>query len=424
MRARGSVVLAVLAIGLLAPGPAFGSGYAIYEQGAEAMANAGAFTARADDPSALFFNPAGLLQLEGVRLDVGTNAIFLTGSEFESAGSGQGFSQEDNVAWPSSLYVTHKVSDRFAWGAGLTSPFGLKTEWGPTFEGRFISRESNLAVAHVGASAAFRVSTTWAVAAGIGWARADVRELSRNLDLSALCGAGCEGFTKLTGDGTDVGWNVAARWAGASGFRFGGSFRSRMNPEIEGEVDFTVPAAVAALFPDGGASATIPLPATLAVGVGYVSKGKCEGEFDIVWTDWSAFDRLQIDIENETSFMGTPVVTDVDEIEEWDDTYSFRFGYAYHVNDRHEWRAGAYFDRNPVPDDHVRPRLPDADRISVQIGYGFRGKGGFTYDVAYQALFFDDRTAVGSPTSTTDPVQPGEYGNFTSLLGVSVGWTF
>jgi hypothetical protein len=41
-----------------------------------------------------------------------------------------------------------------------------------------------------------------------------------------------------------------------------------------------------------------------------------------------------------------------------------------------------------------------------------------------RALFFDDRTAAGSPTSPNDPVQPGDYSNFTSLLGVGVGRAF
>ena len=121
-------------------------------------------------------------------------------------------------------------------------------------------------------------------------------------------------------------------------------------------------------------------------------------------------------------------MTDIDPIEEWKDTYSFRLGRVYHISDAHHDRVGAYFDRNPVPNDHVRPRLPDADRTSVQIGYGYSRRGGFTVDVADQALLFKDRTARGSPGvpagSGTDPVQPGDDKNFTSLFGVSLGWKF
>ncbi len=423
---RARRVLGVsLSLLLGAGGAAFGSGYSIYEQGAKAMAQAGAFSARASDPSALFFNPAGILQLDGVQIYGGSTAVSLTGSRFDSAATGQSFDQERNVAWPSALYYTQKLNDRVAWGLGVTSPFGLKTEWGPTFDGRFISRESNVAVGNINANLAFRIGPQWSAALGFDYARAEIRELSKNIDLSPF-GApfvGQQAFTKLTGDGHATGYNLALRWASENGWCWGGSYRSNMKPKIDGNIEFEdVPAPLAGFFPNGGASADLPLPATLATGVGFLShkgRGKWEAEFDIVWTDWSAFTHLRIDIEN-----NTPAVADIDNLEDWHDTYSFRAGFAYHISQRQDWRVGAYYDRNPIPGQHVRPRLPDADRKSIQAGYGFHTKGGFVVDVAYQALFFDDRRAEGSPTSATDPVQPGLYSNFTSLFGLSLGWTF
>jgi long-chain fatty acid transport protein len=417
MRNTAGVVLAVLALGLALPGAVLASGYSIYEQGARAMANAGAFTARADDPSALFFNPAGIVQLKGKRFSLGTTAVFLTGSEFDSDLTGNSFDQVDNMGWPSNLYYTQSVGDRYAWGVSLTSPFGLKTEWANDFDGRYISRESNVAVLNFNANFAWSFAKTWSAAVGVDFTRADIRELSRNIDFGAL--GAPDGFTSLSGDGDDVGWNLALRWGNAKGWRWGGSFRSKMQPEIEGDVKFeNIPGAVAGFFPSGGAKADLPLPATFVTGVAYV-KGKWEGEFDVLWTDWSEFDHLRIDIENNTVLVG-----DIDQTEEWNDTYSFRVGYAYHLNDRQQYRLGAYFDRNPIPDDHVRPRLPDADRTSVQIGYGFTGRGRFTFDVAYQALFFEDRTVTAFSTSAADPVIPGKYSNFTNLFGANLGWKF
>ena len=48
----------ILAVG----GVAFGSGFSIFEQGAKATAMGGAFVATADDPSAIFYNVAGIAQ--------------------------------------------------------------------------------------------------------------------------------------------------------------------------------------------------------------------------------------------------------------------------------------------------------------------------------------------------------------------------
>src|SRR2546422_10472751 len=103
-----------------------------------------------------------------------------------------------------------------------------------------------------------------------------------------------------------------------------------MKPEIDGDIKFeNIPGPFLALFPDGPATAELPLPATFATGVAY-GKGKWEGEFDIVWTDWSEFDHLRIDIKNNTA-----VVADVQQVAEWNETYSFRLCYANHIYDRY-----------------------------------------------------------------------------------------
>ena len=47
---------------LAVSGAAFGAGFGLYEQGAKATAMGGAFAATADDPSAIFYNVAGIAQ--------------------------------------------------------------------------------------------------------------------------------------------------------------------------------------------------------------------------------------------------------------------------------------------------------------------------------------------------------------------------
>ncbi len=61
-------VLPVFLIVMLAAGTSFAAGFRLPEAGAKAMSMGFAFTAQADDPSAIYFNPAGLTQLEGEEL--------------------------------------------------------------------------------------------------------------------------------------------------------------------------------------------------------------------------------------------------------------------------------------------------------------------------------------------------------------------
>ncbi len=69
---------------------ALGSGFELPENGSIAMGRAGAFVARASDPSALMNNVAGIVGLPGVQVTLSSN-FFVLGHCFQRAGSYQGF---------------------------------------------------------------------------------------------------------------------------------------------------------------------------------------------------------------------------------------------------------------------------------------------------------------------------------------------
>ncbi|HAL87456.1 MAG TPA: aromatic hydrocarbon degradation protein, partial [Deferribacteraceae bacterium] len=65
------LVLVIAAACFILPSAAFASGFAINEQGAKALGMGGAFAAQADDPTAVYYNPAGITQLEGTQVSLG-----------------------------------------------------------------------------------------------------------------------------------------------------------------------------------------------------------------------------------------------------------------------------------------------------------------------------------------------------------------
>src|ERR1051326_4165984 len=70
------VVVAVASI-VCFPRAGLSLGIRIVDQDAFATARSEAFTATADNPSAIYYNPAGITQLEGLNVRVGTYAIGL-----------------------------------------------------------------------------------------------------------------------------------------------------------------------------------------------------------------------------------------------------------------------------------------------------------------------------------------------------------
>jgi long-subunit fatty acid transport protein len=128
---------------------------------------------------------------------------------------------------------------------------------------------------------------------------------------------------------------------------------------------------------------------------------------------------LALDFGKETSILGDAVVEDVTLRQDWENTYAYRFGAAWAVAERHELRFGAVFDEGAIPADRVRPFIPDADRTSVTIGYGFVGER-WNIDAFYMPMVFSDIDAVAGE----DGVVPGTYSSTLHLAGVTFNLRF
>jgi long-chain fatty acid transport protein len=93
-----------------------------------ATARGNAFVATADNPSAVFYNAAGLTQLEGTQLQGNVFAISL-GYEFEGAAGNDGM--DDDFQPIPSFFLSHSFENApFSIGFGAYAPFALGSDWG------------------------------------------------------------------------------------------------------------------------------------------------------------------------------------------------------------------------------------------------------------------------------------------------------
>jgi long-chain fatty acid transport protein len=424
-------------------GPVMASGFSVYEQSAKASAQAGAWVARADDAAANWYNPAAMARMEGMQMQFGINLI-TTGSDLDFITGDQDFglpedpvtfAGERNDVTPIHLYFVQKINDKVAWGFGINNPYGLVTEW-RDLPVTLSSQKAELHTFVINPNLAFAVDDHWSLAFGIDYIYADVKEFSRAVDQSELLGSEpltVVGGSDLTGDGDDWSFNLAVHYA-ADKWSFGVTYRGEVSPEIKGDVLFSdINPALGPdgldLFPNGPGRATLDLPAQAAAGVAWSVADDWVMEFDISWAQWSSFQNLAIDFENETFitvevapdvFVDVPVVEDINLYEGWDDTMAFRLGAAWRVRDRHELRFGALMDQAPTRVDTLRPSIPDGDRTSVTVGYGYIGEK-WSFDAYYMPLFFDDSTADGDHD---EGVIDGTYEAFVHLAGVTFNYRF
>jgi long-subunit fatty acid transport protein len=102
------------------------AGFALYEWSARGNALGGTLVGRADDASAVAFNPAGITQIDGTQIQVGFSAI---SPMADLVYNGQSTKGADNTWLPPHAYIAHKLNDDWAIGLGVYSRFGLGTEY-------------------------------------------------------------------------------------------------------------------------------------------------------------------------------------------------------------------------------------------------------------------------------------------------------
>ena len=410
--------------------PVYGAGFSIFEQGSRAMGRSGAFTATADDPSAVFFNPAGLAFQHGLRVYLGGTTI-IPSADFEGAepfpGTGVTETMKSSIFFPPHVYLAYDVLDGITLGLGVFSDFGLTTEWDnpATFTGRYISTKTTLHSLTLNPAVGFKVSDRFALGVGLN-VRSTSVELNRYVpffdpfEFKVIDAA----TVKLSSDTKwTFGFNAGLLYKVTDTLRIGFSYRHHQSADLTGDAGFNIfstgnpelDAALAAALPAQPipVKTTVRYPKVLSFGVALDPWETWEVEVNVNWMEWSRFDRLDLTFPDNPDFDQTLR-------EDWDDAFSIRIGVEKTVNDRWTVRGGFIYDQTPQPSQTATPILPDADRFAVNLGVSIHVTERWTVDLAEMLLFFKNRTTGAD----NDRGYSGTYTNFTNLAGISIGYSF
>ena len=399
-----AVVLALL------PSLSWGAGFALFEAGNKALGMGGAFTAVADDPSAMFWNPAGLaFQIdEGTQLMVGVTFI-VPSQDFTGAapypGEGYTASQESQVFFPPHFYFVKPLSDTVNFSLGFTTPFGLGTWWDDEdFAGRFISKRADLMVFDLGGQVSWKICDRFAIGGGIDYMVATI-ELKRNVPFinpytqSVVDVAEAD----LHSDGLSNNawaWNAGFMWKIGAGFSIGGMYRSDFTVNgTSASAEFTqyetgyadLDAIVAATIPfdeEPDITTVLNFPDYWQLGLAWSNeKFTISGQYGEM--GWSVFEELAIE------FPDYPALNSVIR-EDYDDSKQYRFGAEWRAARSWAFRAGYGFDESPQPVESMSPLLSDGDRDFYSVGLGFISKkNNWGFDIGYEYLVLKERSTEG-----------------------------
>jgi long-chain fatty acid transport protein len=424
---------ALVLVGLAAAGSAGrveAAGFGLFEQSSKGNAVAGAFAATADDPSAMFYNPAGNAFIDRFTLEVGGFAILRPTARLDGIspypGDGYSASMSKSPYGIGHGYAVLPLSDSVKLSAGFWTPNGLGVPWQnpDTFAGRFINQRNDIRQIAVSAQLAVKLSDSVAIGAGPEFRFTDVR-LSENI--SAV-----NPFTQRVvdiahvsivsaGEPVKVGFAAGLLIKPCDRVRLGISYHSHMDVDLNGPASFgQIPtgspqfdAAVAQSLPFGkGAQArtTLQFPSVTMFGIAYEVTPRLTLEADGNYTTWKVFDQTVLQID------GLP---DTTLVHNWENTWTLRAGLTYKVGSR-SWVAGGFvYDQTPQPDADAGLFLPDANRTGGTIGAGIAVSKHLEFQFSSLFLWFHERTITTSKDNFS-----ATYQSFAILPSVTIKSTF
>jgi long-chain fatty acid transport protein len=411
---RTKTLVAAVALLLAAAPAAQSAGFMIYEHGAAAMAMAGAFTSLAKDPSALWHNPAGLAWLEGTQIMGGATFIVPSGSvDFPDYPGSPRYNQEKALFTPPNLYLTHQLSKKAVIGLGVFAPYGLGMSWPEpeTFPWRYLGTSGEMQTFFINPAIAFKLTDRFSVGLGVSFIYSKLdQSVTQLMDLGE---ATIDVPSEASVDGTSFGFNAGLLYKGDK-FRFGLNYRSRYTLDYAGTVSLAVPG-----YPEpfeGTGETSFAFPDLVTMGLSFDLSKKLIWAVDLHYVFWSAYESYTFHIEVPTLALEEDLYVPA----LWKDSYLFRTGLEYQTTDRLALRCGFIYDKTPQPATTMDSTLPDANRIALTGGFGYRF-GKLTLDFAYHFENFHKRT---SERPDLPAFLQGTFKTRAHLFGINLGYRF
>jgi long-chain fatty acid transport protein len=404
-------------------------GYMLPYQTARGLALSNALTAGVDDPSAVFYNPAGLGEVNGNQLSINGSYINPQNS-IENSGSKSTNNRNDNFL--ATFFANYHIPGTdFTVGIGTYTPFGLKTNYDNDAFTRFAAIDTELKTFYVTPAFSWHPSNFFSIGAGLSFVHAS-EVVSRALCFDPISGCtqplGLEGRVRIADTDDAFAYNFGLLIKPTDTLKFGLSYRSRAdlrfdNADAKFRGSFSTPTVKADVRP-------LSLPPVINAGVLWQINPSWGIEFVYEYTRWSEVKSLSATFSPVPVFLplGAPV-SGFSSGQDWKNTSTLRLGSFYRLGDRWEIRGGLGLEETPIPNRTLSPAIPGADLFTLNAGVGYKWRS-MTIDLGYTAVFYQTRRITNSELEGLTGIPflgaPGKdkYQNFGNLVFLSLGYRF
>jgi long-chain fatty acid transport protein len=377
-------------------------GVRLPNQDPEGIARGNAFAATADNPSAIYYNPAGITQLEGVQVRAG---LYLISADTKYTSPTGAKAETDSSLQPvPQLYIVDTLQNLpLSFGLGIYAPYGLALDWGDQNPFRTMAQRGKLLYVCANPVVAWRVLPSLSIAAGptLNYSQASLKQ--------GFSAYNPNDWFKFKGDDTAYGFNAGIRWEPIPQLAFGINYRSSTTENYHGHTE-TGPSAPFPYFPSTPTDASIHFPQYVAGGISFRPTPDWNFEFDLDWTDWDSLKQIV--------FKGTPL-GDLPFVLNYKSGLMYEFGITRQLGKGYFVSVGYLYSENSSPDQNFNPIIPDANLHLGSAGVGHRGKR-WDWALGYQFAYNGGREVKDD----VNPLANGTYKTFNNAVNLSATLKF
>jgi long-chain fatty acid transport protein len=426
---RFALAVSLCSAAALGGNAANAGGLSLYEVGSAdvGLASAG-YTARAQDASTVFTNPAGMTRLDGTQVTMGAQVLY-AGFGFSPNSSTSpllgGNSGGTPIGWfpGGGFFASYSVSPDLKLGFAATGNFGLAQKYDNNWVGRYYVQEATLLGVSFLPSVAYRVSPQWSVGASLN---AMYGKLKNQVAVNNIVGPDAQ----LLLDTHKWGWggNVGVLYEPNANMRFGLTYNSQVKLDFSAPTEFSnlSPGLQSLLNTRGLLNTTLDLGVKVPQGVNASAFAQIDDRWALLgsvgWQQWSRFGQVEVGINSADP---VSLTTSLD----YKDTWHVAAGAQYRVSGPWLLNFGVAYDSDFQNASHISPLVP-ANSV-WRFGAGLQKEESKTFNWGVSAEYAYGGTLDVNNISTAPVVLGGRgdlvgsYNNAGILfLAANFNWKF
>ena len=394
---------------------------------AAAVGMGGAYTGDAGRPSAVYYNPAGIVQMNTIEASAGLTWV-QPQIEYKSPTGDTSQMKIDNYLFPNVFVTVPVIKNKLYLGIGESSDFGGGNDWEADGFSQYATIKDSIENQDYRIVAAYKINDQWSVGAG---ATSDQSAFEHDVAIYQGGVGNADVLFKANDDAW--GFDLATMFKLNEQNQFGLDYKSPIHHTYDGTLYMgnMNPAGLGGPF--GGVSSfstraiqKLTLPQSVTLGYSLKPTSKWKFNFDLEWTDWSQYKQQTTfypDLTNggEVSVlgMGNP------QQRSWRSVWSESLGAEYSLTDNFRVRAGYEHHQTPVPKGTFDTAFPDSDSNAYTTGFGYDITKNLTFDVAYVAVFYESRSIGNTVAPLFGPgTLSGKYSEFVNIGTATLTYKF